>query len=203
LTKPSGMATHVPEDWSPTSDVLVFSIQQGAESDLWTWNESRRTIEKMGGQRTGAAANAMFSPDGEWLAYTQRMSGARGNVRTYVQSVRSPDVRYQVGRDEEVAHHPLWSRDGRRLYYFPSGFPVVSVDIRFTPSFGFGEPVPLPGQGLPVNVSPVSSLNHDIAPDGRFVVVGSADAPSEEGGSSDSIVIVQNWFEELKRQVPR
>jgi len=38
---------------------------------------------------------------------------------------------------------------------------------------------------------------YDVLPDGRFVMVRGAD-PS----GSREIVIVQNWFEELKRLVP-
>jgi len=38
---------------------------------------------------------------------------------------------------------------------------------------------------------------YDILPDGRFVMVRGAD-PS----GSREIVLVQNWFEELKRLVP-
>jgi len=42
--------------------------------------------------------------------------------------------------------------------------------------------------------------HYDVAPDGRFVMI-------EEGSPSDEIapgalILVQNWFEELKRLVP-
>ena len=45
------------------------------------------------------------------------------------------------------------------------------------------------------------SLNHDIAPDGsRFVTV----IPNTRGETSTSneIVLVQNWFQELTERVP-
>jgi hypothetical protein len=42
---------------------------------------------------------------------------------------------------------------------------------------------------------------YDIAPDGRFLIIGSGQA--EAGvGTEPQIVVVQNWFEELKRLVP-
>ena len=42
---------------------------------------------------------------------------------------------------------------------------------------------------------------YDIAPDGRFLIIRSGQA--EAGvGTAPQIVVVQNWFEELKRLVP-
>ena len=42
---------------------------------------------------------------------------------------------------------------------------------------------------------------YDIAPDGRFLIIGSGQADSDSGAPSNMIV-VQNWTEELKRLVP-
>ena len=42
---------------------------------------------------------------------------------------------------------------------------------------------------------------YDVAPDGRFLIIGSGQA--EAGiGTEPEIVVVQNWFEDLKRLVP-
>jgi hypothetical protein len=43
--------------------------------------------------------------------------------------------------------------------------------------------------------------SYDIAPDGRFVIIRSDQAQGEEN-TPPQIVVVQNWFEELKRLVP-
>ena len=42
---------------------------------------------------------------------------------------------------------------------------------------------------------------YDLAPDGRFFVIrsGQADVGS---GTASNMILVQNWFEELKRLVP-
>jgi hypothetical protein len=44
-------------------------------------------------------------------------------------------------------------------------------------------------------------LNHDSAPDGRFVIVRSGLA-ADEIEICEGVIIVQNWFEELKDRVP-
>ena len=42
---------------------------------------------------------------------------------------------------------------------------------------------------------------YDIAPDGRFLIIRSAQAEID-GGPASNLILVQNWFEELKRLVP-
>jgi hypothetical protein len=42
---------------------------------------------------------------------------------------------------------------------------------------------------------------YDIAPDGRFIIIRSGQAEAG-GGTAPNMIVVQNWFEELKRLVP-
>ena len=42
---------------------------------------------------------------------------------------------------------------------------------------------------------------YDIAPDGRFFIIRSAEADAG-GGTTPNLIVVQNWTEELKRLVP-
>lgn len=56
--------------------------------------------------------------------------------------------------------------------------------------FEFAMSAPAPG-GRP----------YDIAPDGRFLIIRSSQVDAA-GGTAQNLVVVQNWFEELKRLVP-
>ena len=207
LTSPDGARAHVPEDWSPTEDVLAFSVvdteADRRHAELWLWRESGGRAERFGTMDSVAPFNAMFSPDGRWLAYSQRISQtAVNNVLTYVHSVASPADRFQVGQNDGQVHHPLWTPDGKQLIYFPGGGNAVAVDVRADPSVRFGRPTPLPGAGLPINVSPGSLLNHDVHPDGRFITVADVEPADNSAVNRNAIVIVQNWFEELQQRVP-
>jgi serine/threonine-protein kinase len=208
LTTPDGKRSHIPEDWSPKEDLLAFSVLDGtsggtAQAELWLWSQSSRKATRFGTVQSVSPFDAVFSPDGRWLAYTQRVSAAAvNNALTYVHSVASPEDRFQVGRDEDQVHHPLWSPNGRQLIYFPGGGAAVAGDVKTEP-VAFGRPTPLPGDGLPINVSPGTLLNHDVHPDGRFVTVADVEPPNTGARNRNAIVIVQNWFEELKRRVPR
>ncbi len=194
LTTPGPDSVHVPESWSPTEDLLAYSVMSTGSWELWLLNLADGTSERFGDLEASNQFDTVFSPDGEWIAYTQR--GTDG-VATWVNSLSDADTRYQIGQAADQVHHPLWTRDGDRLLYFPgAGFPLA-VDIQTDPNFGYGQPVPVPG--LVLNVSPGTLLNHDAAPDGRFVTVMSE---GEDGASGNSVIVVENWFEELKERVP-
>ena len=145
LTTPDGKRSHIPEDWSPKEDLLAFSVLDGtsggtAQAELWLWSQSSRKATRFGTMQSVSPFDAVFSPDGRWLAYTQRVSAAAvNNALTYVHSVASPEDRFQVGRDEDQVHHPLWSPNGRQLIYFPGGGAAVAVDVKTEP-VAFGRP---------------------------------------------------------------
>jgi hypothetical protein len=42
---------------------------------------------------------------------------------------------------------------------------------------------------------------YDLAPDGRFLIIRSGQADAADGVGLN-LIVVQNWFEELKRLVP-
>ena len=43
---------------------------------------------------------------------------------------------------------------------------------------------------------------YDVAPDGqRFLAIRLSDQADEDGGAQASVVVVQNWLEELKQKV--
>jgi len=69
----------------------------------------------------------------------------------------------------------------------------MAVDVASQPSFSIGKPR-MVFQGT------YTSSSYDVSPDGqRFLMVKPEQAAST---SLTQIVVVQNWFEELKRLVP-
>jgi Tol biopolymer transport system component len=117
LTMPPAGTEHIPEDWSPTEDRLAFSVVSGEAAELWMWTPAARTPQRFGTLQSSTAFNAVFSPDGKWIAYTERA----GSPSIYVHSM-SMEGRFPIGRADDQAHHPLWTPDGR-LIYFAGGSP--------------------------------------------------------------------------------
>jgi hypothetical protein len=144
------------------------------------------------------ARSSAFSPDGKWLAYASIEIGNRFEI--FVQPFPPTGAKHQVST--EGGRAPLWSPDGRQLYYHDNlGQRLVAVDVQTQPIFSAGKPV-----ALPIEASFFSALhrNYDIMPDGKqFVVITPAGASVDSNPSSaQQINVVLNWFEELKRLVP-
>ena len=143
-------------------------------------------------QTTVNERNAELAPDGRWLAYESDESG-----RTEVYVRPFPQVeggRWQVSTGG--GRTPLWSRDGRELFYLSLGNWVMGVQVEPGPSWQNTTPTQiLTRQYFEAGVG--SARTFDIARDGRFLLI-------KPGGDNtqQSLVVVQNWFEDLKRRVP-
>ena len=121
----------------------------------------------------------------------------------YVQPYPGPGPRQQVSSDGGTA--PAWSHDGRELFFtttqtvggqaVPTRMMVVPVG--FSPTFSAGTPrVLFEGRyGATSAVRP-----YDVSADGRrFLMVQQKERPAV---SVSNMVLVQNWFEELRARVP-
>jgi serine/threonine-protein kinase len=130
-----------------------------------------------------------FSPNRSWLAYT---SDESGRDEIHVRPVDRPGGRIQISTGGGT--EPLWARDGKRLFY-RRGDQIWAVDIRWEPAFSPAKPQLLfegPNYSWAVNIR-----GYDISLDGqRFLMVKEA---SPDLHPVTEIILVQNWFEELKR----
>ena len=139
--------------------------------------------------------NPEISPDGRWLAYESNESG-RNEI--YVRPF--PDVRgglWQISTEGGV--HPAWVANGRELFYIAPDGGLMRVPVEVKPAFTSGAPARLVA-GRYYRGGPFRS--YDVSPDGkRFLMIREGGA-SGDAVSAASIVVVLNWFEELKRLCP-
>ena len=142
--------------------------------------------------------NAEISPDGRWLAYQSNESGRpEVHVRPF------PDVNsghWQISTDGGI--RPLWARNGRELFYSTPTGALMRVAVQGGPSFTADRPTRL-FEGLYFDYAQTGGSpgrTYDVSPDGkRFLMIKEG---REANGTPPSIVVVQNWTEELKRLVP-
>ena len=123
---------------------------------------------------------------------------AQPNSRVYVRPFPPTAAEYEAPQDADL-HHPLWSPDGKELFYVagPSMFGSISISTR--PVVNFGRPVRAPKSGFTTSV-PAAIRTYDVLPDGNhFIGVVPA---GQTTGAIPQIHIVLNWFEELKQRVP-
>jgi serine/threonine-protein kinase len=195
LTRPEPGTSHVPESWRPRDGLFLFSATKASETTLWTFSIRDRKASRFGDVLSaGLPTNAVFSPDGRWVAYQagDQVSGAEGT--TYVQPFPATGAKYQIAR----GGRPMWSWDGTELFFVPAPSLFMAVSVQADPVFGFTAPVPVPrrfGLAAPANPRP-----YDILPDGRIVGVEQVNAAGDQR-SAAQIRVVLNWFEELKARV--
>ena len=94
-------------------------------------------------------------------------------------------------------HEPLWSADGRELFYL-LGNSVMAVAVTPGPEFSFTAPRTL-FSGPYLQDTSAGTRTYDVARDGRFLMI--LPAGENAAGAPASIVVVQNFGEELKRRV--
>jgi dipeptidyl aminopeptidase/acylaminoacyl peptidase len=180
----------VASSWSPDGQTIAY-MQPNPESglDIWTVgvaDPKPRPFLKTKYNETSPE----FSPDGHWLAYA---SDESGRFEIYVQPFPGPGGKWQISTGGGT--EPAWNPAGRELFY-RVGNRIMAAAITLQPEFSAGKPAMLfEGPWLP---TPLSLPNYDVSPDGkRFLMLKAAD----EDQGVRQIVVVQNWFEELKRRM--
>jgi eukaryotic-like serine/threonine-protein kinase len=139
-----------------------------------------------------------LSPDGRWLAY---VSDETGRPEVFLRPFPNvSDAKYQVSTRGGVA--PLWSRDGRELFYVTATreMTVVPVAARAGPAPALGEARTLFVLGEDIYLTAREYYTpFDITPDGRrFIMARRLKNPAQ---GATRLLITLNWFGELERQL--
>ncbi|HEX6314718.1 MAG TPA: hypothetical protein VFZ73_07660, partial [Gemmatimonadaceae bacterium] len=146
-------------------------------------------------QRFHESAIAL-SPDGKWLAYESNEAGpSEVFIRPFPNTTAS---KQQVSANGGFA--PLWSRDGREIFYATPLREMVAVPVRTDPTLRLGERTTLfamPNDfygGVQEYYTP-----YDVTRDGRFVMLRRARSDS----ANASVIVIENFGDELKRRARR
>jgi serine/threonine-protein kinase len=95
---------------------------------------------------------------------------------------------------------PLWSRNGQELFYLSPDNTLMGVRVQPVPSWGSTTPARIL-QGNYFYGNPGLGRTFDISPDGqRFLMI--KEDRGEGAGAPQNLIVVQNWFDDLKRLVP-
>ena len=132
-----------------------------------------------------------FSPDGKWLAYVSDQSGT---FEVYVRPYPGPDPPTKITSGGFL--RPVWSRDGKQLYYRKGRSKMLVVDVTPGQPFKAGTPEVLFEKGYGATI-PIRS--YDVDDEGHFVMVTQAE---ERPQPVTQIHVVLNWFTDLNKLVP-
>ncbi len=135
VTKPD--VTDSPTSISPDGQWLVFN-ENGAEGSrgvgIWVMRLDRDRTPRHLFESPAGESDGQISPDGKWIAYQADVS-ARQEV--FVSPFPGPGPRRQVSTDGGI--EPLWSRDGRELF-FQSGARLMCADVTIGTAFSASVP---------------------------------------------------------------
>jgi serine/threonine-protein kinase len=169
-----------------SSDLGMLSLKDRSTEML-----IRSSAEKFGGE---------ISPDGGWIAY---QSNESGKPQVYVRPFPAVDTgRTQIST--EGGTRPAWAHNGRELFYLDANDLLTSVPVQITGGpFIAGQPTTISSARYYAGATArgYDLRAYDVSRDDqRFLMIKDA-APTGQAAAS-SLVVVLNWFEELKTKVP-
>jgi len=101
---------------------------------------------------------------------------------------------------------PVWAPSGRELFYLDRNNLLTVVPVQMTTTFSAGNPTKILDTRYYAGSTPVGLdlRGYDISPDGQRFLMIKENAPTEQTSTTTpaSMVVVINWFEELKARVP-
>jgi hypothetical protein len=168
---------------------FVYRLGTGADRDIYRARTDGDGVDSVGTPLVATKAEEQspsLSPDGRWMAYVSNKTG-----RDEVFVVPFPDAGaapWQVSTDGGT--EPVWSRNGRELFYRDANDNLVAAEITGTSSFVVGRKRVL-FSARPYFADPYHA-NYDVGPDGRFLMLKIV---SRGGGQ---LILVDNWFTELR-----
>jgi serine/threonine-protein kinase len=187
-----------PTSWHPSGRYIAFQdvTKQGQANIMILPMESNGGNWKAGAPITFLshdklnAANAMFSPDGRWLAY---QSNEAGRVEVFVRPFPGPGGRWQVS--SSGGQIPTWSRRRSELFFDSLQDNRLMVLSYAADGSTFRANPPQRWSEQAIQLRP-GNRPFDLHPDGDRVVVS---ATREASGMPDKVVLVTNFFDELRR----
>ena len=179
----------MPRSWSPDGRALAFREVSAEGSRLWILPQEGEPVSLT--DATFDAGSPRFSPEGDWIAYS---SDETGKTEVYVRRYPGTERPRQVSK--RAGQEPVWSDDGRQLYY-RSGDRMMAVQIETGTEVRFGDPVEL--WRHPYFSQEGRYPNYDVDRNGRFLMLALPDAEKTE---TMVINVVLGWSEELKALVP-
>ena len=185
----------LPTDWSPDGRFVAYNntgtplTQNEQHGDIWAVDleRGRRLVPLI--VTPHHEANAAFSPDGEWVAFTSMESG---RPELYIQRLEGGDSLQVVGVRHLVSRHGAqalrWRADGRELFYLGGDGVIYAVTLRRGASPELARPQPLFQISVEARAAVHAILGFDVSADGQRFVIPVVDSPEPP-----SLVVVQNW----------
>jgi eukaryotic-like serine/threonine-protein kinase len=182
--------SHV-EDWSRDGRVLLVGVDAIAtHGDIWVVPVDDAAQARPLIQTNFSEGNARLSPDGRWIAY---QSDESGRNEVYIQRFPSLGSKAQVSA--EGGSQPVWSRDGRALFYRGGGT-IMTVAVTAGEMIQLGAAKAIGADLYTHKGGP--HTGYDVAPDGRLLFA----RDQQMQAATTYLAVIDNFLPELLRRVP-
>jgi serine/threonine protein kinase/WD40 repeat protein len=174
--------------WSADGKFILFTrIERNTKNDIWVLplEGDRKPFPFF--QSPGDDGQAVFSPDGHWIAY---QSSESSNPEIYVQTFPASGAKVPVSNKGGL--RPKWRADGKELFYTSPEGKLMAVEVKAGATFEPGVPKLLFDE---TNARALPNTPYDVAADGqRFLFSG-----GRVDSSPSSLAVVLNWTLDLKK----
>jgi len=175
---------HRADDWSRDGRYLIEEVvDPRTNNDVWVLPifGDRKPFPYINTEFR--ELNAKLSPDGRFLAYVSDES-KRNEV--YVQTFPEHGGKWQISTGG--GDHPVWSRDGRELYFISADRKMMAVEVKGDGKrFEASVPKPL------FEVREAGQF--DVSKDGRFLI----HVPQDQAAANVPLTVIVNWQAALKK----
>ncbi len=143
-----------------------------------------------------AGVFAEISPNGRYIAYKSNESG---QVEIYVRPFPQVDSgRWRISTSGGT--RAAWARNGRELFYLDASNALIAVQVQTSGStFSTGNQAKVFDGKY---AEPFPARHYDVSADGQRFLMLKEVAAGDPNATPASLVVVLNWFEELKARVP-
>jgi serine/threonine-protein kinase len=137
-----------------------------------------------------------LSPDSRWIAYTSSESGQQEvYVRPFPETARG---RWQISISGGT--HPRWAPNGREIYYLSPDRNMMVARIDAGTMFAVLDRAPLFALDQAIGID-AWHTSYEPTPDGRGFLFIATPARITGGAGGGRLVLVDNWFTELKERL--
>jgi serine/threonine-protein kinase len=163
---------------SPDGRYLVFQVDTAGADLYYRGLAGDTALHPIANSQTAIETMPRLSPDGRWVAFSTNESGRDEVV---VQPFPGPGGRVQVSTGGGT--EPVWSRDGRRLFY-RGGRALMAAVIGTGPGFTVGARDTVVTDRYVYASNP--HANYDVMPDGSHFIFLEPDNAGE-------LIVATNW----------
>ena len=197
VTSAEGAEIWFPSSWSPDGNTLAVT-RFGLVADvlLLPLVGTDRAPRLLIPSQTTLQTVPQHSPDGRYVAFT---SGGGSQWTVEIHPATGAGARVPVSVDGGV--EPIWGRNGELFYRHPVSQAMMHVRVTTDGELSVGTPALLFDASAYVGFEVGAPRAwYDVTADGqRFLMLRPVD---DTASSPPQLILVQNWFDELRRLVP-